>query len=75
MLSIILGFVFFCLVVWCFFALAACGLLQALAFGASILIGIGILAFANTGLLTSILGLAFIVLPFWITSDDYISDN
>lgn len=74
MLSIILGFLFFCLVVWCFFALAACGLLQILAFAASLLIGIGILAFANTGLLTSILGLAFIVLPFWITSD-YLSDN
>lgn len=68
MLSIILGYLFFCLVVWCFFALGECGILQPLAFGTSILIGMGILAFANTGLLTSILGLAFIVLPFWITS-------
>lgn len=40
MLSIILGFVFFCLVVWCFFALAACGLLQIIVYAASVLIGI-----------------------------------
>ena len=68
MLSIILGYLFFCLVVWCFFALAACGLLQIILYAASFLIGVGILTLANTGLLTSILGLAFIVLPFWITS-------
>ena len=74
MLSIILGFVFFCLVVWCFVALAACGLLQIIVYAASFLIGIGILAFANTGLLTSILGLAFIVIPNWIASN-YLSDN
>lgn len=73
MLSIILGFVFFCLVGWCVFALAACGLLQILLFAASILIGLVILACANGGLLMSILGLAFIVGPFWITSD--LSDN
>lgn len=64
MLSIILGFVFFCLIVWCFFALAACGLLQIIVYGAIFLIGLGILAFANTGLLTSILGLALTVLGF-----------
>lgn len=54
MLSIILGFVFFCLVVWCFFALAACGLLQIIVYAASFLIGLWILAFANTGLLVII---------------------
>ena len=74
MLSIILGFVFFCLVVWCFFALAACGFLQIILYAASFLIGLGILAFANTGFLTSILGLAFIVIPNWILSND-IADN
>lgn len=74
MLSIILGFVFFCLVVWCFFALAACGLLQIILYAASFLFGLWILAFANTGLLTSILGIAFIVIPNWIVSN-YISDN
>ena len=74
MLSIILGFVFFCLIVWCFFALAACGLLQIIVYAASFLFGLWILACANTGLLTSILGLAFIVIPNWIVSN-YISDN
>lgn len=74
MLSIILGFVFFWLVGWCFFALAACGCLQIIVYAASFLIGIGILCFANTGLLTSILGLAFIVIPIWIASND-LSDN
>lgn len=74
MLSIILGFLVFCLAVWCFFALAASGLLQIIVFAASLMIGAGILAFANSGLLTSILGLAFIVFPFWLLSD-YISDN
>lgn len=68
MLSIILGYLGFCLVVWCFFALAACGFLQILAFAASFLIGLGLLAL-EAGWLTSILGIAFIVLPFWISSD------
>lgn len=74
MLSILLGFVFFCLIVWCFIALIACGLLPFILYTAIFLIGIGILAFANTGLFTSILGLAFIVIPNWIASN-YLSDN
>lgn len=64
MLSIILGFVFFCLIVWCFIALIACGLLPFILYTAIFLIGLGILCFANSGLLTSILGLALIVLGF-----------
>nr|DAH15160.1 MAG TPA: hypothetical protein [Caudoviricetes sp.] len=74
MLDILLGFLVFCLVLWCVVALAACGILQILLFGASVLTGLGILAFANTGLLTTILGIAFVVIPFGIGSND-LSDN
>lgn len=72
MLSIILGFLVFCLAVGLFFELAASGFLLVIAFAASSLIGIGLLAL-EAGWLTSILGVVFIVLPIWIS--DYLFEN
>lgn len=73
MLSVILGFLVFCLVVWCLAALAMCGLLQVMAFAASLLIGVGLVAL-EAGWVTSILGIVFIVLPFWLFSD-FLAEN
>lgn len=66
MLSFILGFLVFCLVVGLFFELLESGSLLLMAFAASCLIGCGLLAL-DAGWLTSILGVVFIVLPCWIS--------
>lgn len=68
MLSIILGFLVFCLAVGLFFELVESGFLLIMAFAASLLIGVGLVAL-EAGWFTSILGIVFIVLPFWIGSD------
>ena len=44
-----------------------------MAFAASLLIGVGLVAL-EAGWFTSILGVAFIVLPFWMFSD-FLSEN
>lgn len=73
MLSIILGFLVFCLAVGLFFELLESGFLLLVAFAASLLIGVGLVAL-EAGWVTSILGIVFIVLPFWLFSD-FLAEN
>lgn len=72
MLSIILGILLFCLALGLFFELLESGCLLIMAFGASFLFGLGLIAL-EAGWLTSILGIVFVVLPFWIS--DFLFDN